>query len=302
MLIDYIHGDLQREDRRPFFAVLSVQPPHNPYAAPAEFMDRHSPAEIQLRPNVPNVPRVVEQARRQLAGYYAQIENLDWNLGRVEQALEQTGQRLNTHIIFFSDHGDMQGSHGQFGKVLPYEESIRIPFIIGGEIPRTLGRKTGRINAPINHVDIAPTTLGLCGIEAPGWMEGTDYSHYRLEKRRIRSHSPEAESTTSTRLQPDVEPPSLYPRDRGDEPDSAFLQVPMPREYIDKPWRGITTRDGWKYVCFERQAWLMFNLNEDPYELVNLGHNRQFAKRRKELNDRLAQWIDDTGDAFELPR
>lgn len=165
----------QRGEGKPFFAVLSVQPPHNPYAAPAEWMERHTPGKIELRANVPNIPWIVDTAQRHLAGYYAMIENLDWNLGRIRETLTETGLADTTYILFFSDHGDMHGSHGQFLKTSPWEESIRVPFVIGGGIPY-YGVRSGRWSVPINHVDIAPTTLGLCGIDKPDWMEGTDYS------------------------------------------------------------------------------------------------------------------------------
>jgi len=56
------------------------------------------------------------------------------------------------------------------------------------------------------------------------------------------------------------------------------------------------------YVVFEGQPWLMFNLNEDPYELANLAHNTRYRIERRRLQDRLAQWINDTGDEFALPR
>jgi arylsulfatase A-like enzyme len=278
LLIDYLREcgrEREQGGAKPFFAVLSVQPPHDPYLAPAEWMARHTPGQVVLRPNVPDVPRVVEQARRELAGYYAQIENLDWNLGRIREALAETGLAHNTHILFFSDHGDMHGSHGQFRKTCPWEESIRVPFIVGGHVPRYAFR-SGHAPVPINHVDVAPTTLGLCGIEPPAWMQGTDYSGYRV-----------------------------YGRQVVDEPDSAFLQAVIPTlhgDSVDRPWRGIVTRDGWKYVVLEGQPWLMFNLNEDPYEQVNLAHNTVFAAQRRRLQDCLAAWIADTGDQFVLPQ
>jgi arylsulfatase A-like enzyme len=50
----------QAKADRPFFAALSVQPPHDPYVAPPEFMERHTPGRIELRPNVPNVPSIIE--------------------------------------------------------------------------------------------------------------------------------------------------------------------------------------------------------------------------------------------------
>jgi arylsulfatase A-like enzyme len=263
---------------KPFFAALSVEPPHDPYIAPPEFMQRHTPGRVELRPNVPNVPSILEPARRFLAGYYAQIENLDWNVGRVRRALDEAGLAQDTHILFFSDHGDMQGSHGQFKKMTPHEESIRIPFILSGGQPQGYeGWANGQFAVPLNHVDISATTLGLCDIARPNWMRGTDYSRYRVRR------------------------PG---RPAVSEPDSAYLQSVIPTGHadsVDKPWRGIVTKDGWKYVCFENISWMMFHLAEDPYEQVNLAHNSKFRAERGKLLSRLKQWVGDTGDKFALP-
>ncbi len=70
---------------------------------------------------------------------------------------------------------------------------------------------------------------------------------------------------------------------------------------INLPWRGIVTRDGWKYACLPNTSWLMFNLNEDPYELVNLAHYNKYRAERKKLIARLKQWVSDTGDRFAVP-
>ena len=261
---------------QPFFAVLSVQPPHDPYIAPEAQRGRHVPERIHLRPNVPSIPRIMDQAKRDLAGYYAMIENLDYNVGRILDALRKFGLLENTHVMFFSDHGDMHGSHGQFRKTSPFEEAIRVPFIISGGHSFYDGRITGTTDIPINHVDVAPTTLGLCAIDKPSWMEGTDYSGRRLRSRASNS----------------------------EEPDSAYLQCVVPTQHahsIDRPWRGLVTRDGWKYVAFEGVPWLLFNLDEDPYEQVNMAHNSLYAGVRKKLNDRLREWVNDTDDVFALP-
>jgi arylsulfatase A-like enzyme len=277
LLIDYLRrrGSLRRAgSEQPFFAILSVQPPHNPYVAPAEWMARHTPAQVELRSNVPPIARITSQARRDLAGAYAMIENLDWNVGRIRQVLAEEGLDLDTHLLFFSDHGDMHGSHGQFKKTSPWEESVRIPFVIGGLHPRYEAR-TGRPECLINHVDIAPTTLGLCGIEAPDWMRGHDYSGHRLASRPQTA-----------------------------DPESAFVQSVIPTGHgdsVDRPWRAVVTADGWKYVALEGQPWMMFNLNEDPYELANLAHNTRYARERRRLHDALTQWIHETGDEFVLP-
>ncbi|MBV8817951.1 MAG: hypothetical protein JO022_06315 [Acidobacteriaceae bacterium] len=135
--------------------------------------------------------------------------------------------------------------------------------------------RKGRIPLPANSVDIAPTTLGLCNIAKPDWMEGTDYSHYRLAT-----------------------------RPQGREPDSAYLQSvvqPGHPDTINTAYRGLVTKDGWKYVCLKNQSWLMFNLNEDPYEEANLAFNEGFRAERLKLIARVKQWVADTGDQFEVP-
>lgn len=277
LLLGYIKDrakDTSAGKAQPFFAVLSVQPPHNPYVAPPEYMAKHKADDVKLRPNVPAVPRILERCKPELAGAYAMIENLDFNVGRVRKALAETGLDKNTWILFFSDHGDMHGSHGQFHKMTPYEESIRVPFIISG--PTGLAVKAGKDKAPLNTVDIAPTTLGLAGLPKPDWMQGTDYSSHVL---------------TSSQA--------------GNEPDSAFVQSVVPTMHgdsVDRPWRGVITRDGWKYICLEGQPWMMFDLNDDPYEQVNMAMNTKYRAQRKKLHARLAAWIEKTGDKFDLPK
>jgi arylsulfatase A-like enzyme len=275
LMLDELDRRTQDPDT-PFFGVLSVQPPHTPNVAPPEDMARHNPGSLELRPNVPPVPRIQELARRELAGYYAQIENLDRNVGRVIDRLRKNGQLENTFIVFFSDHGDCMGSHGYREKSSPWEESIRIPFIIGGGVPYQ-NRRFGQIDAQICAVDIVPTTLGLAGISKPDTLLGHDYSTYVWKKN---------------------------PMPSGQAPDSVYIQHTQYKRMndgIDLPWRGVVTHDGWKYVCIPNAPLGMYNLNEDPYELANLAFNHRFIEKRKELHARLARWIEDVDDSFDLP-
>lgn len=246
---------------RPFFAVLSVQPPHNPYTAPAESMGRRTPAEITLRRNVPPVPEVRDRARRDLAGYYAAIERIDHNLGRLRDTLQELGIADDTYVIFLSDHGDMHGSQGQWRKTSPWEESIRVPLLIGG--PSREHQNEHRPDVPFNQPDLAPTTLGLCGIAAPESMDGTDYSAL----------------VTGESVKPG--------------PDSAYIGIPCPTGHassIERPWSGIVTTDGWKYAVLEDDPWLLFHLSEDPYEFINHAQDPAYRRRREELHERLTEW------------
>ena len=272
-------------DYQPFFAVLSVQPPHGPNVPPTNpsyGAPRIHPADIRLRPNVPATPAARERARFRLAGYYAMIENLDYNIGRIRRALTQMGVDRDTFLVFFSDHGDMMGSHGQYGKSTPWEESIRVPFIVhrvGG--PDNM--RVGDTDAPINHVDIAPTSLGLCNIDTPPEMVGHDYSAHC-----IRPDAPEYRGAP----QPEA------------EPQSAFLQQIPPKPHRNTtslPWRGVVTRDGWKYACTPGTDWLLFDTTADPYEQANYVYDASFQERKERCHRLLAEWIDTTGDRFPLP-
>lgn len=279
LLLRYIaeRADEQKQGNgQPFFAVLSVQPPHDPYVAPERFMANYNPARIQLRENVAHAVKLEAEVRRDLSGYYAQIENLDWNYGRVVAALDQAGMLQDTHILFFADHGDMHGSHGMQRKTCPFEESIRTPFILSGGIPRPPALRVGRVPVVSNHVDIAPTTLGLCGIPKPEWMRGKDLSYHRASK----------------------------PAPANGDYDSAYLQNVVPTGHpdsINAAYRGLVTAEGWKYVCFENRSWLLFDLNEDPFEEANQAFNNKYRAQRREMISRLKQWVADTGDHFAIP-
>ena len=298
LLIEHLrdHVGSGREEYQPFFAVLSVQPPHGPNVTPTNppYAARNlSPAEVKLRRNVPAVSWVEEKARYELAGYYAQIENLDYNVGRIRQALIDLGVDRDTYLIFFSDHGEMGGSHGQFDKRAPYEESIRVPFIVhrGGGCQMN----TAISDAAINHVDIAPTSLGLCAIPVPETMVGYDYSAQCLSS---------------------AAPEYAGPPRRQAEPHSAYLQQIPPRPFavgadgtapasfldcVNLPWRGVVTRDGWKYACTPGGDWLLFNLAEDPFEQANQVFNERYRTQKEHCHRLLAEWIATTGDHFPLP-
>ncbi len=268
--LERIHA--RKDSDKPFFMVVSVQPPHTPPLAPAE--NRNYQAQhLTLRPNVP--AKCETRARFNLSGYYAQIENIDANVERLIEGLRAEEMLDDTHVMFFSDHGDQMGSHGRFGKCVPHEESVKVPFMIGGGIPMAYdGQQSGNKPCLINHVDIAPTTLGLCGIDAPAGMEGFDYSHRRTGK------------NLQQRMQ--------------QEPESAYLELIGDRE-TSYAWRCVITCDGWKYACVRNGDWLMFNLNEDPYEETNLAFHTGYREKRQQLKALLQQWRDSTGDDFPLP-
>jgi arylsulfatase A-like enzyme len=116
-------------DKKPFVAMLSWGTPHDPYdTAPPEYAALYPDGcPIELRPNVP--AEFVQQAAHDLRGYYAHIAALDDCMARLLATLEETGLASNTIVCFTSDHGDMIGCQGIRGKHVPWDESIRVPFL-----------------------------------------------------------------------------------------------------------------------------------------------------------------------------
>jgi arylsulfatase A-like enzyme len=109
----------------PWFCVVSLEPPHPPYAAPAAGVAPRDPGAMVLPPNVPPGGAAETQARRELSGYYAHLEATDRALGRLLARVPR-----ETVVVFTSVHGDMHGSHGLFRKGWPYEESVRVPWLV----------------------------------------------------------------------------------------------------------------------------------------------------------------------------
>lgn len=138
------------ERSKPWFCVVSLEPPHPPYDAEAAGVLGPPPDAIALRSNVPRGADVEARARRELAGYYAHLEATDRAVGRLIGGIADP----NTIVVFTSVHGDMHGSHGLFRKGWPHEESVRVPLVV-----RFPDRKGGTDDAAISLLDLPALTV-----------------------------------------------------------------------------------------------------------------------------------------------
>lgn len=144
----------------PFFCMLSLEAPHPPYGAPALDVRPPDPAGLSLRANVPSGGQVEQRARSELSGYYAHIEATDKCIGKLITKVNLD----DTIVAFASVHGDMHGSHGVFRKAWPYEESVRIPFLVS-----SLGAKKNiRQNG-------SPVSLADLPLMAVAWADGREW-------------------------------------------------------------------------------------------------------------------------------
>jgi arylsulfatase A-like enzyme len=252
----------------PFMLFVSWGPPHEPYhTAPEKYRQMFKPESLTLRPNVPKEHETA--ARETLAGYYAHIAAMDECIGEIVRALEETGIEEETILVFTSDHGDMLYSHGFQKKQQPWDESILVPFLI--RYPVVLGGQTRRIEMPINTPDIMPMLLGLSGIEVPDTVQGHDFSAV---------------------LRGQVEPAD----------NAALISCPSPfgqwnRSKGGREYRGVRTRR-YTYVRDLNGPWLLYDNQDDPYQLENLAGKPGYKKLQDELDRLLSRKLKETNDEF----
>lgn len=177
--IDYIRNrHHERDDSKPFALFVAFNPPHTPFdQVPAGYVQPYrdlSPAQLFTRGNVPSGVAVDKAADARQ--YFAAVTGIDEQVGRILDALSQSGEADNTLVVFTSDHGEMLGSHGLMHKKVWYDEALRIPFILSwpGRVP------PGQDDLLLSVPDIQPTLLALLDVPVnaetrAGW-QGRDFS------------------------------------------------------------------------------------------------------------------------------
>ncbi|MBS3763507.1 MAG: sulfatase [Planctomycetes bacterium] len=275
LALDFL--DRQAESADPFVLVVSFGPPHNPYQeVPDKYRERYDADEISFRPNCEEIPREYldpawEQGKS-TRDFYALVTSLDKMLGSMLTRLEELGMDENTIVVFTSDHGDMLWSHGLLYKCVPYDESIRVPLLVRYPVGLPAGH---RVKAPVASVDLLPTLAGLAGWSCPDSVEGTNYGEH------------------------------LKDIPGAAEPDAALTGIYHRYVYRDNfpvpEWRGLRT-DRYTYTeTVDRTPWLVFDNEEDPYQMHNLADSAEHEKILSELSSRLAARLDAIGDPF-LPK
>ncbi|KAL0488339.1 choline-sulfatase [Acrasis kona] len=165
------------KDKRPFFMMVSLTHPHDPYAIPAEYWDRYDHDQIDL-PKVPTIEpskddphsqrlrKVMaldeydltdERVKNARHAYYGSISYVDDNVGKLVKALEDAGLKDNTIIVFTSDHGDMLGERGLWYKMNYFEMAARIPMIVSA--PHLF--KPRKVGTHVSLVDLLPTFVSM---------------------------------------------------------------------------------------------------------------------------------------------
>ena len=258
----------QSKAGKPFLLFVSLGPPHDPYqTAPQKYRDMFENKELKINVNVPAQFR--EKVLNDLKGYYAHSTALDDCIGRIWQAVKDAGVEKNSIIVITADHGDLLGAHGSWNKQQPYEESIRVPFLI--HYPAALG-VVGKTNSVLlNTPDIMPTLFGFSNIPVPPSVEGKDLSLIITGKTK---------DTIAETMIACVQPFGQWNRKAG-----------------GKEYRGIVTKQ-FTYVRDLKGAWLLFDNIRDSFQLNNMINQPGFRQVQQNLDARLNKMLRERKDEF----
>ena len=262
---------------KPFSVTCSFHFPHSPILATEPYYSMYNPADMpipaSINDDMKDSPYLKENGRLVLpqyadpskigymmSCYFGLVTEIDKWVGEILKTLDEIGETDNTMVIFMSDHGEMLGSHGMREKNVFFEESARIPLMISfpGRIKPTV------IDKYVSNIDLYATILDYMGVK-------------------------DTQKTDSESLRGMIE---------GTDKKKG--------EYIVTEWnfRGpgepnyMIMKDNWKlyipYTVDSKVKNAMHNLNEDPYEMVNLlspeNHDKNVAKA-EELRAELVKWL-----------
>ena len=179
---------ISKRPRDPWFMGLGYLRPHLPHVAPARFfdlypLDRISPvknpagdlddiplaSEIAINTRARDMGMNDHDKKEAIRAYYASVSYMDWQVGRVLDALEKSGQARKTMVVFWGDHGWHLGEHHRWHKRSLFEESMRAPLIIHAPGRQGNGKSSRSL---VEFVDIYPTLAELAALPPPSNLEG----------------------------------------------------------------------------------------------------------------------------------
>jgi arylsulfatase A-like enzyme len=280
---------LDRIGDRPFFAWVSFPDPHPPFCPPAPYCDRYDPKDVplpfqsegELEDKPPHFKEFYEgrlvsgwglnafgeedraspdlremtedQYREIIAHYYGMISLIDDNVGKILRALDEKGLAEDTLVVFTSDHGDLLGDHFLIRKgAFHYDSLIRVPLL--WRFPGRIAAGS-KVEGQASLIDIVPTICDLLGVDPL----------------------------------PDVHGMSLAPELKGERSEgreNVLVEFDW-RFRRGMPLKTLRTRD-WKLTYYAGQSFgELYDLENDPHEVVNLYGKPEYAEVQRSMMKRL---------------
>ncbi len=281
---DMIHSDgktsakavelIGKHKDEPFFIAVGFVRPHVPFVSPREYYKDYMPYDDMVLPekldgdwdDIPkpginyktsvNMKMDVRRQKKAVGGYYASVAFMDRQVGKVLDALKQSGQEDNTIVIFTSDHGYHLGEHDFWAKVSLLDQSSGVPLII-----RVPGQEPAVCHSFTELLDLYPTVAKLCGLPSQDRLQGKDIS-------------------------PVFKNPEYKVR------DAAFSVAPMRKGFLLRTddWAYI------QYEEDASGGIELYDINKDPEQYTNLAVNPEYAPKVDEFKARMVAKLEAVRD------
>jgi arylsulfatase A-like enzyme len=255
--------------KSPFLLTLSYLEVHHQndidaFVPPKEYVGRYK--DFWVPPDLRGLPGSWPS---QLADYYACVAKMDETVGTIRKTLVETGLDKNTIVMFISDHGCHFKTRNTEYKRSPHESSINVPMVIEGP---GFNRRLA-IPELVSHVDISPSLLSAVGVPVPASMQGHNFLPLldrKTEGWRNEAYFEMSEYMTGCGLRtPQFTYAAAAPRGPG------WVPVPRADRYAE---------------------YMMYDLQADPAQHVNLAGRATYAKQAAQLRARLAERIFEAGN------
>jgi len=214
--------------------------------------------------------------------YYGLITLVDRSIGSILSCLENAGLMDRTVIAHTSDHGDLLGDHGLFGKGVMYEQAVCVPFFVRlPDGPRKM------VTQRVSHIDFVPTMLDLL-------------------------QQPPATQLAGRSLKPMIfgqeeQPQNVFiewsPYKKQEKRLKKGTSIASPQSVswaITESTRTVIRLDGWKLSLRDNDSCELYNLSDDPSEQRNLYYNGKFREVIESCTDEIQSWQRKTADTVKL--
>lgn len=203
--------------------------------------------------------------QRYMRDYAKVVHELDVQVGRVLDYLEEKGLLDNTLVVYTSDQGFYMGEHGWFDKRFMYEESLSTPLVM--HLPKGLERR-GIIDEMVQNIDYAPTFLELAGVPVPADIQGVSLVPLLKGKAASKQDKQKIKHWRN----------AIY-----------YHYYEYPAEHDVRRHYGIRT-DRYKLIHFyghDVNSWELFDLKNDPHEMHNLYGQPGMERLQRDMHHRL---------------
>ena len=217
------------------------------------------------------------------ANYMANVTLLDKYVGKVLDALSESGQSENTIVVFTSDHGDMLGDHRHLQKRSFYEESSKVPLLI--KVP-WISKEQKFVSGNISLVDLLPTLLDLIDQKIPENLQGASKKKVLLGQENLDDNDVFYEWNGVGNIDLNKQTIGVTQDDKSGISSTSR--------------RCIVSSDRWKLTVSPNDSSELFDLNNDPSELINKISDPSCKSRIELMENKIKKWQIQTEDTEKI--